>query len=146
MITNAKQDAYITGVSTVRLNILRAMYAFIAIGLGITIWPEILFANRTNADVYTVVYALLGALGLLCLLGLRYPLKMLPLLIFELLWKLIWTIAFALRMALDTGLDAYAAETLFACAMGLVLVPLALPWRYTANTYFSAKGLSWRNP
>ena len=146
MITNLKQEGRIAEVSIVRLNILRAMYAFIAIGLGLTIWPEILFANSTNADVYTVVYALLGALGLLCLLGLRYPLKMLPLLIFEFLWKLIWTIAFAFRMALDTGLDAYAAETLFACAMGLMLVPLALPWRYTFNTYFRAKGPSWRNP
>lgn len=140
MNTNEKQ----LEVSILRLNILRAMYAFIAIGLGLTIWPEILFPDNTNADVYTVVSALLGALGLLCLLGLRYPLKMLPLLIFEFVWKLIWVIAFALRMALDTGLDTYAAETLFACAMGLILVPLALPWRYTFNTYFKAKGEPWR--
>lgn len=132
-------------VSIVRLNVLRAMYLFIATGLGVTIWPEILFPNSMNANVDTVVSSLLGALGLLCLLGLRYPLKMLPLLIFELLWKLIWSIAFALRMALNTGLDTYATETLFACAMGLVLVPLALPWGYLFNTYFKAKGAPWRN-
>ncbi len=127
-----------------RLNILRAMYLFIAVGLGLTIWPEILSPENSIADVDTVVSALLGALGLLCLLGLRYPQKMLPLLIFEFIWKLIWTLAFALPMALDIGLDTYASETLFACAIGLILVPLAIPWGYVFNNYLQLKGEPWR--
>lgn len=131
-------------VSVFRLNTLRAMYLFIAVGLGFTIWPDILLPADTQADAYTVISSLLGALGLLCLLGLRYPLKMLPLLIFELTWKLIWVIAFALRMALDMGLDAYALDTLFACLIGVVLVPLVIPWRYVVQTFITAKAEPWR--
>ena len=112
-------------VSVLRLNALRALYLFIAAGLAYAVWPEILFPIETKANVHTVVSSLLGAMGMLCLLGLRYPLTMLPLLIFELFWKVIWVLAFAVPMALDTGLDTYAKDTLFACVIGLVLVPLA---------------------
>ena len=131
-------------VSTLRLNGLRALYLFIAAGLGYAVWPEILFQTEPAANVHTVVLSLLGALGLLCLLGLRYPLTMLPLLIFELLWKVIWVLAFALPMALDTGLDAYAKDTLFACVIGLVLVPLAVPWGYVMHAFIKAKAEPWQ--
>lgn len=131
-------------VSVLRLNVLRAMYLFIAVGLGLVIWPEILFPADTQANANTVVSSLLGTLGMLCLLGLRYPLKMLPLLIFEFFWKLIWVLAFALRMSLDTGLDSYAKDTLFACVIGLVLVPLVIPWGYVFNSFVKVKPEPWR--
>lgn len=131
-------------VSTFRLHLLRAMYLLVALGLGLTIWPLILSPPDTVADHRTVIWSLLGALGLLMLLGLRYPLKMLPLMLFELLWKLVWVLAFALRMWRDTGLDDYASETLFACLIGVVLVPLVLPWRYLLDQYVRAPGDRWR--
>lgn len=131
-------------VSVLRLHILRAMYLFIAIGLGLTIWPQILFSEDTQANANTVVSSLLGALAVLCLFGLRYPLKMLPVLIIEFCWKFIWVAAFALPMSLDTGLDTYAKDTLFACAIGLVLVPLVLPWGYVWKTFIQAKAEPWR--
>lgn len=131
-------------VSTLRLYLLRAMYALIAVGLGLTIWPLIV-TPPFNADAGSVVRALLGALALLAALGIRYPLKMLPLLIFELLWKVIWVVASALPMWLGPGLDAYAAETLFACLIGVVLVPLVIPWGYFHAHYIRAPGEPWRS-
>lgn len=130
-------------VSTLRLYLLRAMYLLLAVGLGLTIWPYIIFPANSAADANTVVEALLGALALLSVVGIRYPIRMLPLLLFELLWKIIWVIAFALRMMLDTGLDAYASETLFACLIGVVLVPVVIPWRYVSKHFISATGDPW---
>lgn len=130
-------------VSTFRLTLLRAMYLLIAVGLGLTIWPAIIAPPTLVANAGSVVRALLGSLALVALLGLRYPLQMLPLLIFELLWKVIWIVAFALPMWAGPGLDAYAAETLFACAMGVVLVPLVLPWGYLLRQYVQAPAAPW---
>ena len=77
------------------------------------------------------------------LLGLRYPLQMLPLLLFELLWKIIWVTASAMPMWLGPGLDEYASETLFACLMGVVLVPIVIPWGYVIRRYARSPGEPW---
>jgi hypothetical protein len=130
-------------VPLLRLYLLRAMYLLIAAGLGITLWASIVSSFGTAADSRTVVKALLGALSLLCVLGLRYPLRMLPLLLFELAWKLLWVVAFALPRWLAGTLDAYGQETLFACLVGLVLVPLVIPWGYVYRTYLVAPGEAW---
>lgn len=132
-------------VSLFRLYLLRAMYLLMATGLALTVWPSILAPSSSVADANTVIRSLLGALAVMSVLGLRYPLQMLPILLFELLWKLIWVLAFALRMWRDTGLDDYASETLFACMMGVVLVPLVMPWRYAFARYVRAPGDRWRN-
>ncbi len=50
-----------------------------------------------------VVSSLLAAMSLLVVLGLRYPLQMLPLLLFELVLKSIWLIAFAINGRGHTG-------------------------------------------
>ncbi|WP_157778751.1 hypothetical protein [Massilia violaceinigra] len=130
-------------ISTLRLSLLRAMYLLLVLGLGVTMWPTIIAPSSVAANASTVVRSLLGALCLLSLLGLRYPLRMLPLLLFELAWKIIWVVAFALPMWMGPGLDEYAAETLFACAAGIVLVVLVLPWGYVAREYLRAPGTPW---
>ncbi len=132
------------GVSTLRLYLLRAMYLLIAVGLALTIWPHIIAPTSLVAGPNSVIRALLGALAAMCLLGLRYPLRMLPLLIFELLWKLIWVVASAIPMWLGPGLDQYASDTLFATLMGVVLVPIVLPWGYVFRHYIKAPGDRWR--
>lgn len=131
-------------ISTLRLYLLRAMYLLIAVGLGLTVWPAIVSPPNTVANASTVIRALLGALAVLAAVGIRYPLKMLPLLLFELLWKVIWVVAFALRMWVHSGLDDYASETLFACLMGVVLVPVVMPWGYVLKHYVRAAGDPWR--
>jgi hypothetical protein len=130
-------------VSTLRLYLLRGMYLLIAVGLATTVWPHIVSPPDLAAGPKSVIRALLGALAVMSLLGLRYPLQMLPLLLFELLWKVIWVIASAARMWLGPGLDEYASETLFACLMGVVLVPIVVPWGHVIERYARAPGEPW---
>jgi hypothetical protein len=130
-------------VSALRLYLLRGMYLLIAVGLAVTVWPHIIAPPDLLAGPKSVIRALLGALAVMSLLGLRYPLQMLPLLLFELLWKVIWVVASALPMWLGPGLDAYASESLFACLMGVVLVPIAIPWGYVIQRYVRSPGEPW---
>jgi hypothetical protein len=118
-----------------RLWLLRAMYLTLVIGQAATIWPGILFPSYRTADSHAVVSAFLGALSLLALLGLRYPIKMLPLLMFELAWKAIWALAFAIPAWLRGGLDDYAIGVTFAVGFGLIVTPVVLPWRYMMQQF-----------
>lgn len=139
--TNAKK--HFAEVSTLRLYLLRAMYVFMAIGLALTKWPGILNPPENASHMGNVVGSMLGALSLLALLGIRYPLKMLPLLFFEFLWKAIWVLAFALPLWSGGQLDPDTRETLIACLMGIVLVSLVMPWDYVLKQYLQAPGDRW---
>jgi hypothetical protein len=131
-------------VSTFRLYVLRAMYGFMFIGLAIFEWPGILNPPPGVSNMGSVVGSVLGAISLLALLGIRYPLKMLPLLFFEFLWKAMWVLGWGLPLWFSQQLSPAAAETLFACLMGVVLVPLAIPWGYVVKQYVMAPGDPWR--
>lgn len=72
-------------VSLFRLYILRALYLLVAVGLGLNIWPAILFRPAPAEFMNGVVLYMLAAFSLLCALGIRYPLLMLPVLIWELI-------------------------------------------------------------
>ena len=132
-------------ISTPRLYLLRAMYLLLAVGLGLSIWPSIVLVPEATADSRTVVLALLGAIGLLALLGLRFPLRMLPLLLFELVWKAIWLMAFALPLWLRGSLDANATQNAFECLAGVVLVVLVTPWDYVFRNYVRGDSEPWRS-
>jgi hypothetical protein len=132
-------------VSTFRLYLLRAGYLYIAIGLALTRWPEMLFRAESLSRTESVISSVLVAVSLLAVLGLRYPLKMLPLLFWEFLWKAIWVVVYGLpAMSSGQGLDPNAQETMLACLMGIVLVPIVTPWGYVLAHYVKARAEPWR--
>lgn len=131
-----------TEVSPLRLWVMRAMYLIMAAGIGSMIWPLILSHGSTLPRMTGVAWALLGTIGLLALLGLRYPLQMLPLLLVELTWKAIWLAAFALPRWLDGTLDEGMRTSVFETSFGAVLL-LVIPWRYLWANYVAKPGDPW---
>jgi hypothetical protein len=130
-------------VSSLRLYILRTTYLFMLVGLGFMIWPLLLGSPETAEHFRGVTWALLGAVGLLAAVGLRYPLKMIPLLVFELLWKSIWVITIGLPLKSAGLLEGAFADTWINNLVGLVIMPLAIPWGYVFRTYIRAPGDRW---
>ena len=122
-------------VSTFRLYILRAMYLLLVVGLGGMIVPEILSHELTSRGV---IPSLLGAVWVLAFLGLRYPLAMLPLLMFELVWKAIWLVFYGLPQYSSGQLPPTCAEDFQAIALGAILL-LVIPWGYVWRHYTSGR-------
>ncbi len=133
-----------TPVSPVRLYVMRAMYLFMAVGLALTIWPLVISHDPALPRMTGVTFALLGTIGLLSFLGLRYPLQMIPLLLFELGWKAVWLLAFALPRWLDGTLDEGMRSSVFDTSLGLVLL-LVVPWRYVYANYVVKPGDPWKS-
>ena len=130
-------------VSMVRLYVLRATYLLIVVGLGTMIWPLLLDSPETAEHFRGVTWCLLSTVALLALLGLRYPLKMLPLLFFELLWKTTWLITIGVQLRSDGQLEGAFRETWFANVMGLIIVSLVIPWGYVMRRYIREPGDRW---
>jgi hypothetical protein len=128
-------------VSLVRLYVLRATYLLLIVGIGGMVGPEILNPPVTNRGV---IAALLGGVGLLALLGLRYPLQMLPLLMFEFAWKLIWVLAYGLPAWSAGRLTPVTSEDLVNTLVGVIQMPLVIPWPYVWRHYVRAPAERWR--
>jgi hypothetical protein len=128
-------------VSLIRLYVLRITYLLLVIGLGTTIVPVIV-----NHEPMTrgVIPSLLGAVWLLAFAGLRYPLHMLPLLLFELAWKTIWLFAFGLPQWWTGQLPPTFGDDFIAITAGVILMPIVIPWRYVYRHYVEQQGNRWR--
>lgn len=126
-------------VSLFRLYVLRAMYLVLVVGLGAMIVPEILSHELTSRGV---IPSLLGAVWLLAFLGLKYPLEMLPLLMFEFVWKLIWMLAYGLPQWSAGQYPPTLAEDSFNIALGAVLL-FVIPWAYVWRHYVKRPGARW---
>ena len=112
----------------IRLNLLRFGYLFMAVGLVIVKWP--LLPKAHELPLYEgVTLCLLTAMSLLAFVGLRYPMKLLPILLFEALWKVLWLALVALPRALDGTLDAATHQILVNCSFVVVILAV-IPWRY----------------
>jgi hypothetical protein len=130
-------------VAVWRLHGLRAGYLLLVLGLGATIWPGIIHHDKPWSLMGGVVHCMLAAMSLLAVLGLRYPLKMLPLLFFELAWKAIWLVVVALPLWTARTMDADTLETANECLLVVVFLAV-IPWRYVLANYVTARGDRWR--
>ena len=125
-----------------RLYALRAGYLLLVVGLGLVIWPQILQHDHPWSLMGGVVKCMLGAMGALAVLGLRYPLKMLPLLFFEMGWKALWLLVVALPAWRSGTMDADTLEMVFEVSVVAVIV-IVVPWDYVAATFLAGPGDPW---
>ena len=131
------------GLPLARLHALRAGYLFIAVGLAVTNWPLLFGRSEPWPALQGVVVCMLVAISLLAFLGVRHPLQMLPVLLFEAAWKLMWLAVVALPAWAAGRMDQATWETTFAC---LLFVPVlaVMPWRHIWARYGTQPGERWR--
>ena len=130
-------------VSLFRLYTLRVAYFVMAAGLGVYIWPLVIRHTNELAITKGAQLALLAGLGATAALGLRYPVKMLPILLFEMVWKAIYLIAFALPLWSARQINEAVAEDIKAVLMVVIFIPL-IPWRYLFAQYVMKRGDRWK--
>lgn len=125
-------------LSRLRINLIRAGYLFMGLGLAITKWP--LLPEAHELPLYEgVTLCLLTAMSLLALAGFRYPLRLLPILLFETTWKILWLGLVALPRAASGGMDNATEGVAVNCSLVLVIVAVT-PWDYVWRTYVRRSG------
>lgn len=128
-------------LSLTRLNLMRAGYLFMGLGLALVKWP--LLPDASSMPLYEgVTLAMLVAMSLGALLGLRHPVMMLPVLLFESAWKLLWLGLVALPQTLGDGLDSATTDMLVKNSLVVVILAV-IPWRYVWRRYVRTTGEGW---
>ena len=131
-----------TELSLARLHAMRAGYLLVGVGLAFVKWP--LLPDAHALPLFEgVTLCLLTAMSFLALVGLRHPVKLLPLLLFEATWKLLWLALVALPAAVTGNLDAATTELVVNCSLVVVILAV-IPWRFVWRTYVRASGDRWR--
>jgi hypothetical protein len=126
-----------------RLHLMRVGYLVLGVGLAVTKWPAVIGHAGSLPLMDGVVACLLTGMSLLALLGLRYPVRLLPILLFESVWKLIWLSVVAAPTWAAGDLDPATREVTSAC-LWVVVILAVIPWRYVWQHYVTAPGERWR--
>lgn len=82
-------------------------------------------------------------MSLLAFLGLRYPVRMLPILLFEVIWKIIWIAAVAVPHLIADDINAATRAVLVNCSLVVIIIAV-IPWRYVWERYIRAPADAWR--
>ncbi|MEP7332723.1 MAG: hypothetical protein ABI692_11585 [Terracoccus sp.] len=129
------------GLRLWQLNLMRVGYFVMGVLLAVVKWP-LLFEGKTWGLAEGTVLCMLVAMSVLALLGLRYPQRMLPILIFEVAWKLTWLGLVALPAWLNDTMDQ-PLRTQAAKVLWVVIVIAVIPWRPVIRQYLLAPGDPW---
>jgi len=127
-----------------RLYAMRFLYLFTAVFVGIGTWPELINqggaiqAGKPWDLIYGVAYSFYAAYALLFFLGVRFPLKMLPLLLHQLLYKTTWLIAVAYPLWSAGRLNPEAIGVIRLFSLVVILDLMVIPWPYVSEKYVKA--------
>ena len=141
-IVSPPAPAHIEGkASLTRLYALRAMYLLLIIGGAIVFLPQLI---RHEPTARGVIPSMLAGVWVLACFGIRYPLQMLPLLLFELVWKTIWLIDYGVPQRMAGVSTTQFTEDFKAIALGPVLLIPIIPWGYVYRHYLKKLGERWQ--
>jgi hypothetical protein len=127
-------------VSLARLYVMRAVALLGVWGLFETVQTLV---NHDAMD-RAVHKALISGLWVMALFAVRYPLKMVPILLFELVWKTVWLLAFGLPQWWSGVGSPRLREDLWSIGAFPVVCVLVIPWGYVWRQYVTAPAERWR--
>jgi len=149
LTTSAQSDRSVGGggrassqVALWQVNLLRVGYLVMGGGLVLVKWPLLFTHGPWELAEGTVEYMLV-AMSVLALMGLRYPLRMLPILLFEVAWKLTWLGVVALPLWSANKLEGATLEQT-GKLLWVVIIIAVIPWRHVLTHYVLARGDAWR--
>ncbi|MDD5039359.1 MAG: hypothetical protein PHN78_08630 [Dehalococcoidales bacterium] len=123
----------------IRWGWIKGMYIYTIIlagffGLGIIVIPETIKTSFTWPVEEPIAFGIVGsvylAFGLLSILGLRSPLKFVPVLLLQLFYKSIWFIGVVLPLLFTAQFPSYAVPTVVIFATFIIGDLVAIPFSH----------------
>ncbi|MEM7612088.1 MAG: hypothetical protein AAF270_10435 [Pseudomonadota bacterium] len=123
-------------VGKIRMGAMRALFLLTFIGLAPSAWQEVISPGQPWEPFYGVAVSFWAALAGLSIVGVLYPVKMLPLLLLQLSYKLVWLLGVGFPLWQQGLLVGSAYDLAVANGIGVMLDALVIPWCYIVKMHF----------
>ena len=124
------------GVSLINIYLLRLVFMLTFLFVGYDSWSAIFTHAGPWKPMHAVAVSVWAAYSTLSLLGLFHPLKLLPLVAFQISYKVIWLTIVALPLWTADALAGSDAAAMTKAFLWVVLPITAMPWRYFFRQWF----------
>ncbi|SHG23391.1 hypothetical protein [Flagellimonas flava] len=118
-----------------RLWLMRGLYFLTFIGLAYETWEYLLFPTEPLDYLSGVAFSFWAAYATLMGIGIRYPLKMLPLIFLQLAYKAIWALTVYPPMKAAETLTPAGESFYSICITAVIIDILVIPWGYVFQAY-----------
>ncbi len=127
------------GVPPINIYLLRLLFTLMFLFLGYDSWSHILRHTGPWDPANSAAWFMWGGCAIVAFIGILRPLKMLPIVLFEIVYKVAWLIVVALPLYRQNQLTGTPAEGMADNFMLVILPIVAMPWRYFFRTYIWSK-------
>ncbi|SNC77547.1 hypothetical protein SAMN06265337_4135 [Hymenobacter gelipurpurascens] len=120
-----------------RLNIyrLRLLFTLVFFFLTYESWAHILTHRGPWDNANAAAWFMWGSYSVISVIGIRRPLKVRPIVLFEVVYKVAWLSVVAYPLWVKQELIGSPAESMTRVFIWVVLPIVAMPWRYFLRTH-----------
>lgn len=123
------------GVYPINIYLLRLIFLLTFLFVGSDSWKYIITYEGSWDNLSAVAFCVWAAYSTLSFLGLLHPLKMLPLILFQILYKSLWLMVVAYPLWSENQLAGSPAEEMTNVFLWVLLPIVAVPWKYVVKNY-----------
>jgi hypothetical protein len=127
------------GVPPINIYLLRLLFTLMFLFLGYDSWSHILHHTGAWDPASSAAWFMWASCAIVAFIGILRPLKMLPIVLFEIVYKTAWLLVIALPLYQQNQLTGTPAEGMANNFMLVILPIVAMPWRYFFRTYIVTK-------
>ena len=127
------------GVPRINIYLLRLLYTLMFFFVVYGSWSYIFKHTGPWDHVNAAAWCMWGTYSVIAFIGILRPLKMLPIVLFEIVYKIAWLLIVAYPLWVKNELAGSPAEGMTSDFIWVVLPIVAMPWRYFFRTYILGK-------
>ena len=127
------------GVPRMSIYLLRLLFFLMFVFLTYESWSHIFQHEGPWNNSDAAAWCMWGSYSVISIIGVFRPLKMLPIVLFEIIYKLAWLLVVAYPLWMRNELVGSAAEDMARVFIWVVLPIVAMPWRYFYRNYILGK-------
>ena len=130
------------GVPRINIYLLRLLFTLMLLFLSYDSWTYILNHKGAWDAAASAGWCMWAGYSLISFIGIIRPLKMLPIILFEIVYKTIWLAFIAYPLWAKNELVGSPVEYTANVFIFVALPALFMPWRYFFRTYILGPGLA----